>query len=129
MAPTFTLAVREEQGGPINWAVLHASYIAAGVIVGVFVLLLAAMMIWGPGWYRRRRAKLAQQERERQEQADGIPLSPTSTQAGDTQPKTVYPTQQQQPQLATTTPVSGSTTNAATKDGAHLNATAVPSSN
>jgi len=128
MAPTVTLAVREEEGGPINWAALHASYIAAGVVVGVFVLLLGAMMVWGPGWYRRRRAKLAQQERERQEQADGIPLSPTSTQAGDTQPKTVYTAQQQQ-YPATTTPVSGSKTDAAAKGGAHPITTAVPSPN
>ncbi|KAH7038083.1 uncharacterized protein B0I36DRAFT_359691 [Microdochium trichocladiopsis] len=126
MAPTF-ITRREDEGGPINWAALHASYIAAGVVVGFFILLLACMMIWGPGWYRRRRAKLAALERARLEQQDGIPLSPTSTQAGDSQPKTVHPEQQ-----PATTPVAApETTSTPAKDTVQPTTTAeaVPEAN
>ncbi|KXJ94926.1 hypothetical protein Micbo1qcDRAFT_202487 [Microdochium bolleyi] len=111
MAPTALVARGEEQGGPINWAALHSSYIAAGVIVGFFILCLACMMIWGPGWYKRRRAKFAAaREREAQELelAQGIRLSTSSTQHGDSQPKSVHPAP-----TATTTPLTThNTTNA-----------------
>ncbi|KAJ1335205.1 axial budding pattern protein 2 [Microdochium nivale] len=104
MAPT--LAPRAEDGGPINWNALHSSYIAAGVIVGFFVLCLACMLIWGPGWYRRRRAKFAaarESEAQELELANGHRLSTSSTQHGDSQPKSVHPgSHQAQTPVATT---------------------------